>query len=296
MTIAGECHRPGRLWSLWDIMNEFVVIEIVDVFQNLQLLQDACGDRITLDQGHRHISDALYDRAVKTAHKAISMCESAGLDDAIKRIKISLYHIDNPNKMDASSLATELRNMSEALLFNIAKYRFLQVNSGLIACVDNPHLFGEPVKDAFPSATHDIREAGNCLAADCNTAAVFHLMRTVEWGLRALAADLGLLKVARRKPTGKVKYVPLPYSEWEHIIDQLQARVNAKLQKLSRGTKKQELQEFYNPALQDIRGIKDAWRNHVMHTRREYTSTEALAILEHVRRLMQAMQKAGISE
>ena len=52
------------------------------------------------------------------------------------------------------------------------------------------------------------------------------------------------------------------------------------------GKVKQSAQEFYYPALQDVRGIKDAWRNHVMHTRREYTALEADAILEHVKRLM----------
>jgi hypothetical protein len=266
-------------------MNELALIELVDIFQRLQLVHGACGDLIV--RGEPHVSDSMYDLAVATTHKAIAMCESAGFNDALKRVKISLFVIDAPRRMDASALANELRNMWETLLFNIAKYRFLQVDSRFIGYVDHPHLFGESVNNAFPSAAPDIREAGNCLAADCNTAAVFHLMRAVEWGLRAFAWDLGLLSIAqRRKKGGTVKYVPLPYSDWEHILAQLQVKVDAKITALRPGNKKQELQEFYYPALQDIRGIRDAWRNHVMHTRREYTSKDAEAILEHVRRLM----------
>ena len=50
--------------------------------------------------------------------------------------------------------------------------------------------------------------------------------------------------------------------------------------------RKQSAQEFYCPVLQEIRAIKDAWRNHVMHSRRDYEPDEAVAILAHVNRFM----------
>jgi len=43
-------------------------------------------------------------------------------------------------------------------------------------------LFGLEVCLTFGEAQEDIKDAGNCLAADLNTAAVFHLMRVVEYG------------------------------------------------------------------------------------------------------------------
>ena len=68
-------------------------------------------------------------------------------------------------------------------------------------------------------AVEDIREAGNCMAADCNTAAVFHLMRAVEWGLRALCVDLGFRKLKRRNSkTGEVRYTPIAYEDWDNIL------------------------------------------------------------------------------
>jgi len=66
-----------------------------------------------------------------------------------------------------------------------------------------------------------------------------------------------------RSRTGFVEY-----SEWETILNQLQDRVHNKIAKIRRGAKKQS-EQFYYPALQDLRGIRDAWRNHTMHTRSE---------------------------
>jgi hypothetical protein len=145
---------------------------------------------------------------------------------------------------------------------------------------------GPEVINAFPSAGPDIIEAGNCLAAECHTAAVFHLMRVVEWGLRALAASLGVRRIRTSKKPGNNKYTPISYTEWERILDGLQTAVDAKITKMKRGKAKQDLQEFYYPALQDIRGIRDAWRNHVMHTRAEYGLEDVMAVFSHVKRLM----------
>jgi len=113
------------------------------------------------------------------------------------------------------------------------------------------------------------------------------MMRAVEWGMRALCVHLGFRQFrTRNKKTGKIKYRSIAYSDWETNLNQLQDRVDKKIERIRRGPQRQRDQEFYYPVLQDIRGIRDAWRNHTMHTRREYTGKEADAILEHVRRLV----------
>jgi hypothetical protein len=83
-----------------------------------------------------------------------------------------------------------------------------------------------------------------------------------------------------------MKYTPISYTDWETMLNQLQDKVDSKINKMKRGKRKQAAQEFYYPVLQDIRGIRDAWRNHVMHTRAIYIKEEADAILAHVKRLM----------
>lgn len=46
--------------------------------------------------------------------------------------------------------------------------------------VNNPHIFGEGVATAFPSAAFDISESGICLSLARGTASVAHLMRALE--------------------------------------------------------------------------------------------------------------------
>jgi hypothetical protein len=195
-------------------------------------------------------------------------------------------HLRSFAVVDTSSLSTSVAFARNALEQALCLQTYLEVPGAYATYVDNPELFGATVHAAFPAARDDIREAGNCLAADCGTAAVFHLMRAVEWGLRALAEDLGLRRLITHKRSGAVKYVPLPWADWEHILNQVQIRVDKKIDRMRPGPRKQELQEFYGPALQDIRAIKDAWRNHVMHTRRAYTAKDAEGILDHVKRLL----------
>jgi hypothetical protein len=111
--------------------------------------------------------------------------------------------------------------------------KFVLIQPGREKLVANSSLFGVDVTKAFPSARTDIQEVGNCLAVDLNTAAVFHLMRVVECGLRALARHLKV----------KIKKVPLEYAEWGRIIQEIDAKVT-KLRQGPRGPKKSAAVEF----------------------------------------------------
>jgi hypothetical protein len=68
-------------------------------------------------------------------------------------------------------------------------------------------LFGEEVYNSFEVARREIKDAGNCLAADLGTAAVFHLMRTAEFGMRALAQERHV----------KIKNRQLDYADWQTL-------------------------------------------------------------------------------
>jgi hypothetical protein len=277
-----------RIYSLWQLMREFDAAELLRL---IWLLESSATMMETASEGDasqrgRHSASA-YTSTLEKIRMVLAFAKKQEFMDCFGSMSFLESHLSHyKTDADTSTLVAALRQARDALILATGMRKFLAVSSQRAGFVDQDALFGSVVHGAFPSARDDIREIGNCLAAECNTAAVFHMMRAVEWGLRGLAADLGLLRLSRHRKSGKVKYTPLAFSQWEDILNQLHARVERRVTKLRPGLAKQRLEEFYYPALQDIRGIRDAWRNHVSHTRRTYTSTDADAIYEHVKRLL----------
>lgn len=280
---------PGRLMSLWDLMHVFNCFGLVSHISILARAQVNCEAGRRLGMGHQFLEKDSYDSIAKEISALLDFCINHELKAAQRKVALSQLQFEHAAKsLDASAIATELRNVYEAVLFNTHDVKFLYVDKDRANYVDNPGaLFEQDVREAFPNAVPDMKEAGNCLAADCNTAAVFHLMRVVEWGLRALAGHLGFTQmVAKQKANGRQIYAPVEYLEWERILNQLHDRVDERIEAMPRGPEKQAAQQFYYPLLQEIAGIRDAWRNHVMHARRDYLAQDADAVLKHVQRLM----------
>ena len=142
----------------------------------------------------------------------------------------------------------------------------------------NP-VFGAVVAARFPDANPDIAAAARCLALDEWTAAVFHLMRVLEHGLRDLADRVG-----HTFPT------PVEYQQWEAIIVNIEAAIRRTVAALPKGTsQKADDAEFYSKAASQFWHFKDAWRNHVSHARKNYDPREARAVYDSVRAFMQAL-------
>ena len=240
-----------------------------------------------LDDADRKISKDQWKHIWDRFRELMDLASEAEFRSAFASVNAlcATYDADNgpPN---ISALESDVRHVVDMFLHDLDFSTFLMVPSRQSHFVDNDAIFGDAVYEAFPSARMDLRSAGNCLAADCNTAAVFHLMRAIEWALRALAVHLGFRQMRVQKKSGVIKHVPLSHLEWEKVLDQLQTRVDRRIERMRPGKRKQGMQEFYYPILQEIRAMRDAWRNHVMHTRAEYGAEDALAIKGHVDRLM----------
>ena len=268
---------------MWDIVNRFKAADFCIRVGNFAVFE--ARFRHANPSNVEEWAQLFIEFAGQIIH-AGNDCHDVGMTNAweeIDRVNSGLALNMNDPRASANA-AVHIRN---CLIAELAKRKFLYVRPDCSGFVDSDALFGDQVKEAFPSAAFDIRESGNCLASELPTAAVFHLMRCVEWGLRALGTNLGIRRLrCRNKKTGKTKYLALPWAQWEDIINQIKSRVALRLVKAQRGPKKQQYQEFYNPSVDNIERFKDAYRNHVMHTRREYTPSEALVIFEQVRYLM----------
>jgi hypothetical protein len=133
--------------------------------------------------------------------------------------------------------------------------------------------------DKFPSAKIDIYCAVDCYVSDHNTAAVFHLMRVAEYGLRALARERSVTLPKNR---------PIEWGTWQDIISQINNSVK-KIANKPTGPARSRALEFYSGALGQFEAFKEAYRNDVMHARQAYDEGQALSVLSHVREFMERL-------
>ena len=133
--------------------------------------------------------------------------------------------------------------------------------------------FGVEVTLSFPSTEYEIREAGDCYALGRNTACVFHLMRVLEKGLRAMAKRLR---------------VPCEVENWFHMIGEIGKAVR-RIEQETRSPEKIRKLKFYGDCATEFSFFQHAWRDHVMHAQAEYGEKEAFDIMCHVEAFMRKL-------
>lgn len=266
----------NRLVSLFEIMEEFRVDSLS------YILAELVAGESTISQHRKTRGDFTADaeRLVAIApilSEAEVVCRAIGFVESLETVEIAKAWFHEKNKQrTGSAIENELRHIRHAIVKELQKRKFISVLPDRVHLFKQPHLFGEPVHQAFPSARYDIEEAGNCLAIEANTAAVFHLMRVAEHGLRALAYDRRV-----KIPKGKV----IDLATWEEIIRQLEVAEHA-ISGYPKTNAREAQFVFYHGAMMEVRAFKNVWRNRYMHTRASleewYDRDKAHSALVHV--------------
>jgi hypothetical protein len=303
---------PRKAISLWDMIstNVFGVLDCHGAIQCYQLL---CGwptgkDCYTVPSGG--VPVALWDltlvarRVVITGSKPASLEHIYKIRDLLNRISVlgqtipleltlpAASNLDerlamavgakkkHPAPCSYTEISTSLDEVLRAFEKDLSKIVFVPIAYNRHQYFEKEHLFGHAVTIAFPSAAAEIKSAGNCLAAELHTAAVFHLMRVVEVGLRAIAKRLRV----------RVGNGPLDYQTWGTIINGIQSALNTSTPPNSAGLKKRaKFLEFSSGVMGEFNAFKDLWRNNVMHTRDSYDEHQAMSAFNHVRGFMQRL-------
>jgi hypothetical protein len=264
---------------LWDIVNQFRVSAVAELISDLERARFGFYAG-RLDNGANSIDETEFRGASDLLWETICLCNEAGFERTKKRLEDALaYFVDNRESLNVSMAESEMRNAKEAVLAELGDHTFLRVEFDRKNYVDNPALFGTSVNGAFPNARADIKEAGNCLAAECCTAAVFHLMRAAEYALRALARD-------RRVELHKCAVLDL--ATWEEIIKQLEGAEVA-IQGYPKTLAREAQFDFYHGAMMEFKRFKNKFRNRIMHTRDEYDRDQAHSAFVHVRDFMKSL-------
>lgn len=126
---------------------------------------------------------------------------------------------------------------------------------------------GSEARAAFPTANEELRHAGKCYAIYEHTACVYHCMRALESGLRALATDVG---------------VTWTVQQWQVVINEIEKAIKSLGNSLPCGQAKSERTQFLSEAAKEFAWFKDGWRNYAAHARISYDYERALKVWEHV--------------
>jgi len=279
----GSLVCDSRLLSLWDILNIYHAAAVAYCLHEVTVLQSAFVKHAQNGHGSEPIPDMLRTKLTETLNESVGVFDASGMSDCSYRVQATLARMQRP-MTDVSSIAALLGVLHEDIFESLKKRKFLCVSDDRSEFLDKEKLFGESVFTVFPSARYDIKESGNCLAVECTTACVFHLMRVAEHGIRALAHDRQVTV-----PNG-----PIELATWEQIIVGLE-KAESSIQQFPKTVIREVQLDFYHGAMMEFRAFKNKFRNGVMHTRDEYDRDEAMSAFIHVRSFMQILS-GNISE
>ncbi len=269
--------NPRRL-SLWDILRRFKAVEFALLIERLTGIEQALMMLTASGKGGVSV-EQLTETMKGLTEETKVFCKDLGFRECESAAYILGLKLKEPNYPNVSHLEVETRHLRESLMREAFLRTFVVTKKETADFIDNAALFGEDVNSAFLPASFDIREVGNCLAVECPTAAVFHLMRVAEYGLRALAKRLHV------RLTHSGLRQPIEFADWEKVITGIKNEIT-KARALNPGPKRQLKLEMYSDAADHCVYMKDIFRNNISHTRKPYTLPEAFDIMERVRDFM----------
>ena len=128
---------------------------------------------------------------------------------------------------------------------------------------------GWSISEAFPEAARELEEASKCYALSRATAAVFHGMRMLEIGIKALSKALDIEEA--EKPADK---------NWGKMLGKIKEKIDLNYPKSKRMPETTGAQ--YEAVYGSLDAVKNPWRNATMHVETFYQDTEARHILNNV--------------
>lgn len=263
--------NPWQLVSLWDML-QFAAGGLIASVQTITALQMFIENKAEANPG-MNVDPARKARYLVHLETLLRECEPfdmISVEQQVARIRDYLEG-DNPKLATFSEWLTALMHRVKD---DCDARLFLFIPMKDVDLYEADELFGPEVANSFPEQAFDIAEAGNCLALNRPTAAVFHLMRVMEAAVRRLARKLRIA-------------VP-PRHMWGNILGDITKKLAAMPEK----TAKQRTKKIVWRELQaHLQAAKDAWRNPTSHTETKHRDGKARDIFIHVRSFMQAFVK-----
>ena len=269
--------RPFQIVSLLEMI-EFFAAPFMLLMSRLAAIQAA----IEAQDGNLQ-SQQEIDNVLLWFHDAESACDRYEMDigGCLSRLRQKIAQPDQI-KTRLPDLILELRHR---ISDELEQRLFMYIPASEAEKFEKDDLFGTEVKAQFPAASADVKAVGNCYATGNYTACVFHCMRVVEIGARAMVRGL---KVQSHLTDKHRVRIPVELCEWGKLTHALQTEINQLSAGARTDMRKKKKHEFYSHALASFLNFKDAWRNHVSHTREKepYDEFKAMIVMTNTKHFM----------
>jgi len=220
--------------------------------------------------GHIRLTEKAMADFSQTLEQLEQGCSFLCMNAARKKIADIKKHWMEPGGW--RELKMEFIQLFDIIADDLTQPLLMFIQPEKAAYYDAQKIFGPTVTKKFPKCSTDIEEAGKCFAAGRSTAAVFHLMRLTEYGVRRLA--------------GKLKLTVKPNATWGQILTAMDPAIGA----LPTATERQrKRQHEYQELRASLHAVKEAWRNPTMHPQATYTNEAAQEIFQHVKAFMRRL-------
>lgn len=272
-----------RLWSLADLIKQSIwrFVNAGIKMHNFQLVLDSLESKQTQNSLAAIMagldSTALNEKTKINLRKFIDDLLTLALEFDLPVSRILLYVAQD----DPPRTSRELNSIIISVRTEVHGKLFVYIPSDRSPYYEKDDILSDKAKDAFPNAYIELREAGNCYAAERYTACVFHSMRAAEIGLRALADDVGV----------KFPDKPIELAEWQNLIEKAESEikkiVNRGVTDPQQAQQRDEDRKFYSEAAAQFRYFKDGWRIRASHARETYTGSQAVNVMNHAQQFFE---------
>ena len=266
MNSAFKRFDSGGLWSFLEMLElkarSFMgaTVELRQLQNNIVNITDKNvvvteDDRRTFLRPHA----AIMIEALKSIGASSALASANRLNAAIN---------DQANQITYNNVADLLRDIESRFADHLDDIKMVVLNQSDTMLMKGADSLIEldNFSSSFPNASFEIEEACKCIALQRYTAAVFHSMRTLEIGIRALAKRLGI-----PDPTNANE------RNWGIILGAIKTKIDNTWPKKIRfpNTEGAKFDALYVT----LDAVKNPWRNTTMHVETIYVQHEAIHIV-----------------
>lgn len=274
---------PYRLMSLGDLMEALRIDLIVDRYQHLLMWGDAAGQHLRANTA-LSIAKSQYDtEALPKIRELLALIKPLGIPVTTQFVEDFLHAFESAKPLNDGMvfdrqaiiyLAGSAQRLKDIFGMELKSKKFFTMSAQEAELLDPKEpLWGGNFAAQFPIALYDLTEAASCVAMARSTAAVFHLMRIMEIGVRSVARCLKI-----QDPTKPAE------RNWGIILGEIKKSINTNWPKPA--DRMSGDGALFEAIFASLDAVRNPFRNATMHVEKTYTEAEASHMLALVKGFM----------